>query len=187
MPKLMKSVVLLMSAFAFISCSKNDIKIPNGKMIAVDGKFSESEWNDAYVFKVSEVTNIYFKQSEDNLLMCLKSDKKFEGWVHVWLNGNVDELTELYSKVALEERTFQNPAWPQEWDASHSGWEATIASSQEVVKEFKISRSRFKLSQWKIRFWIYRKFGPFFSDDEEKTIPENTSDKSSDGWMVLEF
>ncbi len=181
--------ILLALGLCSNSYAQDRMQVPRGKAILIDGKFSASEWQDAAEKTVSDSVKLYVKTSEQYVYICVRLMKEDFFAVDMYLSTSNKEIQNLHASAKLGERLLKGNDFPEWLWWNNRDWSANVSRVltfeekkflPDEVKEFQISRERFKGNQWLMMFEIH-------TSDSTKAFPTNTTNKKTENWLLLEF
>jgi hypothetical protein len=181
--------ILLAIGYCSNAYAQDKIQVPRGKAILIDGKFSAGEWQDAAEKTVSDSVKLYVKTSEHYVFICVRLMAENSFFVDLYLSTSNKEIHNLHASAKLGERLLKENDYPEWQWWNNRDWSANVSRVlsfderkflPDEVKEFQISRERFKGNQWLTMFEIY-------TGGTAKAFPTNTTNKKTENWLLLEF
>jgi hypothetical protein len=180
---------LLTVALCANSYAQDRVRVPRGKAILIDGKFSTGEWQDSEEIAISDTAKLYFKASEQYVYICVRLMTANNFGVDVYVSDTTKEIHNLHVSAKLGERQLKDNDYPEWQWWTNRDWAANVSrilSFEErtflpdEVKELQISRQRFKGKQWLTMFEIQTR-------DNTKAFPTKATNKKTENWLILEF
>ncbi|HYM00478.1 MAG TPA: hypothetical protein VEZ90_16100 [Blastocatellia bacterium] len=195
--------ILLASILSFSPCiglgnqRHQDIQVPVGKPVLVDGQFDESEWADAQVIPASGGIRLYVKQADNYVLICVRPPKAGAYNVDLYLAPETSQVFDLHASAKLGERQLTQSKWPDWKWWNNTGWVANtqhfddcedghVQLSYAPAFEYQISRHRFPGDTWRVAVEVRLVRNNEIA--ETTTFPQtaNTSAPSAE-WLTLRF
>ncbi|MBF8964903.1 hypothetical protein I0P70_16765 [Pontibacter sp. FD36] len=179
----------------------DQVAIPKGKPVMVDGRFSAGEWTDAKTLKVQEDIMLYLKQSADYVYIGVQAPVQNyrSGWMELYLADGPESIVNLHASRKLGERKLMNGEWGpwKEWWTNQGKWHANYYRPDDVQEdgrwkvvqlqdegwEYQIRRSAFGNGPWKIMLDVS------LMAEEVQTIkyPSNAEDTNPENWLLLKI
>jgi len=183
----------------------NRVVVPEGSQVAIDGKFSKGEWDDALKLSISENYDVCLKVCSGDLFIGLKAAKPVGMLLtEIYLTSNGKEFYNLHSSMALGEGLIPFPADRSKIKFSVNNnihWEANCCTYNKVEhekwvaegeprdkydrifekkdgKEYKINLIKFSGTPLKMSGVIRDAKGAIH-------FPDNLGFENSDGWVEL--
>jgi hypothetical protein len=181
--------VLLMTLLCATAQAQESVRVPRGKAILIDGKFSPGEWQDSTEVALSDSVKLYVKASEQYAYVCVRLVKEKNFGVDMYLADSTKEIHNLHVSAKLGERLLKNNAYPEWQWWNNRDWAANVSRVfsfderkflPDEVKEMQISRHRFKGKQWLAMFEIH-------ASDGSQSFPAKAVNNQSTNWLRLEF
>ena len=169
----------------------DEIMIPSGKPVMIDGRFRAEEWHDAARQAVSGAADIYFKQADEFVFICIHFLQGRFGLVDLYVAEGGAPPVNLHASAKLGERVLQGATWSPwmwwnnvEWVANVSRVESLQAGTflPEEVRTFQIRRSRFGGQRWRVFFVLTSLMA---EGQETIAFPSQTNDLDTDHWLSL--
>jgi hypothetical protein len=189
----MKSSILIFMMLIIGLCgtaqSQNRVRVPRGKAILLDGKFSPGEWQDSAEIVLSGSVKLYVKSSQHYLFLCVRPAKEHQFGVDLYLSDSSREIHNLHVSAKLGERTLKATEFPEwQWwnNRQWSGNVSRVVSFDEKtflpdeVKELQISRHRFSGNQWLVMLEMHTAEG-------SQSFPAKATSKKAGNWLLLTF
>jgi hypothetical protein len=161
----------------------------------VDGKISESEWDDALKITTPDGVELRFKTHDHYLLVMVQHPTGTNGFDDLFLTARGLGIFDLHASAKLGERKLAaNHTWPEWRWWNNQDWAANVSRVEsfqeprflpESVREFQIDRSR--LGGNTIRLRLVTTTLDAKGEPTEITCPAGTSDTKSLGWLVLQL
>ncbi|MEW6732456.1 MAG: hypothetical protein AB1489_14095 [Acidobacteriota bacterium] len=193
----MKQIFLLITLLLIFMGSDiqaQTLKVPFGKPIMLDGKFSQDEWKDALEKPISDNVKLYFKQSDEYLLICVRMPTRITGVVDLYVSPSNKSIINLHASAKLGERLLENGVWPEWKWWNNVDWVANVARVEsfqkteflpEDVKEIQIRRAKFSATAWQMMFEISLIAGQ--NIDKKILFPTSTSNVKSANWLTIDL
>ena len=172
----------------------DDITVPRGRTVMIDGKISGDEWADAAHIDLNAGGRLFLKTDGQYVYFAVRLPSNRSGFVDLYLAPGDGKFYDLHSSAKLGQRIFSGGAWP-EWSTwwNNRGWVANVSRVEsfdrkkfldENVREFQIDRNYFTGHEWKIMLEISLAKG---QDYVVTTFPSKADKMHSETWLSLEM
>jgi len=190
--------LLLLLLFILSDATASDLRIlvlHVASAVMIDGVLSKNEWQSAKRVEVPGVATLYFQQSDECVYIAVEYTSSPSGIVDLYVSPAEGQVYDLHASAKLGERklrvnTYSDWTW---WN--NRDWTANVSRVNSFekrtflptrIREYQIRRVRFPSVTWRLRFELTGMKAN--NETQEITIyPEGTSDKSTAGWLVLDF
>ena len=131
-------LLLLLLIFTFIHCStNNNINIPFGQDIIIDGTLKDSEWSDALQSNLMNGGEVLLKRNKSHLFIGIRGIKM--GWAHICVATPTQVLI-LHSSAALGSAKYQKVNHEFFYPVNRFVWEMRDTTQTVAAK---VARSNF--------------------------------------------
>jgi hypothetical protein len=164
------------------------LKAIHGLYILPNGKFGNTEWNDASVFDVKEKLKIFLKKDSIYIYIGLQFIDTMHTGIDLYLADTSGFRKKLHVSSAIGEMDFKDGTWSDwRWGANDLWTANTIGqiiedNKQKVVPlegfEFQINKSILNGSKWFAYFHLKR---------PEFKYPENALEENVGTWFIIEL
>jgi hypothetical protein len=189
----MKIYICICALLAIVLCASSQaqdkVRVPRGKAILIDGKFSPGEWQDSAELAISDAARLYFKTSDEYVYICVRLMKPINFGLDMYVSDSTKEIHNLHASAKLGERQLKDNNYPDWQWWTNRDWTANVSRVNsfeertflpDEVKELQISKQRFKGKQWLTMFEIQTR-------DNTKAFPIKATNKKTENWLLLEF
>jgi hypothetical protein len=189
----MKRYICICALLAIVLCAssqaQNKVRVPRGKAILIDGKFSPDEWKDSAEIVLSDSVKLYVKTSDQYIYLCVRLMTAKNFGLDMYVSDSTKEIHNLHASAKLGERQLKDNDYPEWQWWTNRDWAANVSRVNsfeertflpDEVKELQISKQRFKGKQWLTMFEIQTR-------DNTKGFPAKASNKKTENWLLLEF
>jgi hypothetical protein len=192
--------ILILLFFYSENLDAQNVKIPKGTPIMVDGKFSVDEWKDAAVLKFNDSLVFFFKQTKEFVYVGIQPLVKNHkgGWIDLYITDN-KEIYNLHASRKLGERRLEGMEWSNwgKWWTNEGYWTANFGRPEDMILEgkpkviqlnddgweFQIRKSKFIGKEWKLMIDV-----SIMLDGVTNFIyPSNSTNTQSNGWIILKI
>jgi hypothetical protein len=175
-----------------VAISQQNIRVPLGKPVMIDGNMDASEWKDAAATEFPGLATLYVKRSDEYVWLALKLNGK-DGALDLYLSPPDGSIYDLHASAKLGERRLQRGAWPDRTWWNNEGWVANVSRADSFekrtflpanVRQYQIRRSRFPGPSWRVMFEILMPAEPEW---KVTTYPVGASNTHTKGWLTLQL
>lgn len=138
------------------------IKIPKGKTILIDGKVQKTEWDDSEVVFVSDSITLNLKADMEYIYLAIQVAEGKNAIADLYCTTGTD-IINLHASAKLGQRILKNEKWP-DWNWWNNDlWTANVSRVEsfehrtflkENVREFQVSKQFFSASNTKFFFEV---------------------------------
>ncbi len=178
-----------------IAAAEQTVQVPKATvLVMVDGKLGKNEWKDGATFPLGDLARVHLKHTAEYVWIAVECLKCTNFALDLYLQPENGALYDLHSSAKLGERQLRGANWPDEWEWwNNEGWVANwsrVDSFQDrtfldqQVREFQISRERFRGSTWRVMFELLLPDQPKWRTTQ---YPEKATNNVTKDWIVLRF
>lgn len=186
--------VVLLSSLHIFMIGAPRIHVPRtDPSIMIDGALSKGEWQHAARVDIPGTGRVYVQRSAEFVYIAVEYTRAPSGIVDLFVSPANGQIYDFHASAKLGERQLVGNQFPEWIWWNNDDWTANVSRVDSFeertflptpIREFQIRRSRFASAIWRVRFALTA-MGSNNETLSETVFPENTSEKSTDGWLEL--